>query len=249
LQAFFIDSGACTGRFNMDLDMQLVSQSEQDSFTLRFYTWEPYCVSLGANQPEDDIDTAKLYDDGFHLVRRPTGGRAVFHSEELTYSVVINSNKWSPKEAYTWINEALLSGLGAYDSRLTTAGLSQDEVKFKEHYRSVESAACFSVPARSEVKFDGRKLIGSAQRKTGNVILQHGSINTGPFHKHIVDYLTLEPGERESLRALLENSTADIGSILNAEVDILRLKESILQAFTEKSGFDFTFLEMKMDEI
>lgn len=233
----------------MDLDMQLVSKSVKDTFTLRFYTWEPYCVSLGANQPEGDIDMVRLFNDGFHLVRRPTGGRAVFHSEELTYSVVINSNRWSPKEAYTWINEALLAGLSIYDERFITAGLSHDEIRFREHYRSVESAACFSVPARSEVKFDGRKLIGSAQRKIGNVILQHGSINTGPFHKRIVDYLILEPGERENLRVLLENSTADIGSILNGKVDILRLKESILQAFAEKSGLDFTFLEQKMDEI
>lgn len=232
----------------MDTDLELVAGSDAESFTLRFYTWEPYCVSLGANQKESDIDTIKLYNDGFHLVRRPTGGRAVFHSEELTYSVVINSDRWSPKEAYKAINEALLFGLGDYDAGLSTAGLSDQEVKFREHYRSVESAACFSVPARSEVKFDGRKLIGSAQRKIGQVILQHGSINTGPFHKRIVDYLLLDEASKQDLKALLESSTADISSILNGEVDLDRLKVSILKGFVEKFGLNFSVLEMKMDD-
>lgn len=232
----------------MDTDLELVAGSVTDSLTLRFYTWEPYCVSLGANQQESDIDTGKLYNDGFHLVRRPTGGRAVFHSEELTYSVVINSNRWSPKEAYKAINEALLDGLGKYDTGLSTAGLSDQEVKFREHYRSVESAACFSVPARSEVKFDGRKLIGSAQRKIGQVILQHGSINTGPFHKKIVDYLLLDESGKQDLKALLESSTADISSILKEAVDLDRLKDSILKGFVEKFGLNFSILEMKMDD-
>ncbi len=231
----------------MDLDLELVARSAEDSLTLRFYTWQPYCVSLGANQAESDIDIARLISDGFDLVRRPTGGRAVFHSEELTYSVVIRSGKWSPKEAYSAINEALLSGLGLYDPRLCDAGLSKEDVRFREHYRSVESAACFSVPARSEVKFDGRKLIGSAQRKIGQAILQHGSINTGPFHKKIVDYLILGESEKARLAALLESSTADIGSILGTGVDEERLKGALLKGFTEKFSMNFSFLEMKTD--
>jgi len=247
LQAFFLDSGAGTGRYNMDRDLELVAGSVDDSFTLRFYTWEPYCVSLGANQAESDIDTAKLFADGFDLVRRPTGGRAVFHSEELTYSVVIRSGNWSPKEAYTAINEALLTGLGIYDPRLSDAGLSGEDVKFREHYRSVQSAACFSVPARSEVKIDGRKLIGSAQRKIGQAILQHGSINTGPFHKRIADYLILPEKEKESLIKLLESGTADIRTILGSEVDLNRLKTAILKGFELKFCMDFSFLEMMTD--
>ena len=70
--------------------------------------------------------------------------------------------------------------------------LEKSQPDFREFYKEGHSAVCFAVPAKSELKFDGRKLVGSAQRKFGNVILQHGSILCGEFHKKIVDYLASE---------------------------------------------------------
>lgn len=231
----------------MEYDINLANESLPESICLRLYRWAPYCISLGANQTLESLDLKKLTDDGFDYVKRPTGGRAVFHSEELTYAVVINSGTFTPKGAYKIINEALLRGLSLFDSRLTDAGLEKEEVNFKEHYSSGLSAACFSVPSRSEVKFDGRKLIGSAQRKTGNVILQHGSINTGDFHKKIVDYLILTPKEKEDLKNLLDNKTSDIRSITGQDVDFQKLSKTIVEGFRQRFSLDFEKL-IKLEE-
>ena len=239
IKGYFIDTGASTGRFNMDFDLQLAAGSEEASMYLRLYEWNPYCISLGANQSEESLNREALHRDGYDWVRRPTGGRAVFHSEELTYSVILNKMNMSPRDSYNAINEALLLGLADYDQRLGGAGLSSEEVDFKEHYRSAESAACFSVPSKSEVKMEGRKLIGSAQRKIGVVILQHGSINTGSFHKKIVDYLNIDMFEKESLKMLLNEKTSDIKSITGEEVDMEKLKFSILKGFRGRFSIDF----------
>lgn len=247
MKSFFIDTGADTGSHNMEFDLRLVELSEPESIYLRLYTWYPYCISLGANQPIDSLDLKRLIIDGFDYVKRPTGGRAVFHSEELTYSIVINSGSFTPKAAYKKINEALLFGLSVYDSRLTDAGLENEEVNFKQHYSSGLSAACFSVPSRSEVKFDGRKLIGSAQRKTGDVILQHGSINTGNFHKRIVDYLILSNDEKKDLNRLLDDKTADVRSITGEEVDLKKLSDAIVKGFRQEFKLGFEKL-IKLEE-
>ncbi len=249
IKGYHIDTGASSGRFNMDFDLRLASESEESSFYLRFYRWDPFCVSLGANQPEEGLNIEALHADGFDFVRRPTGGRAVFHSEELTYSVILNKTDLTPRESYNAINEALLMGLVNYDKRLSAAGLSGDEVNFKEHYRSAESVACFSVPSKSEVKLDGRKLIGSAQRKIGGVILQHGSINTGSFHKKIVDYLNIDRFEKVSLKMLLDTKTSDIKSIIGEDVDMERLKISILDGFRERFSLDFEELLIEKESL
>lgn len=247
MNSFFLETGANTGDYNMEFDLHLADESESESIYLRLYTWDPYCISLGANQAVESLDLKKLNADGFDFVKRPTGGRAVFHSEELTYSVVINSLSFTPKGAYKQINEALLLGLSFYDRRLTDAGLENEEVNFKQHYSSGLSAACFSVPSRSEVKFDGRKLIGSAQRKTGNVILQHGSINTGDFHKRIVDYLILSPDEKKDLHTLLDDKTSDIRSITGQEVDMKKLGDAIVKGFRQEFKLGFEKL-IKLEE-
>lgn len=247
MNSFFLNTGANTGDNNMEFDIRLAEESESESIYLRLYSWDPYCISLGANQHVESLDLQKLIADGFDYVKRPTGGRAVFHSEELTYSVVINSGNFTPKGAYKQINEALLLGLSLFDPRLTDAGLENEEVNFKQHYGSSLSAACFSVPSRSEVKFDGRKLIGSAQRKTGNVILQHGSINTGDFHKRIVDYLILTPQEKKDLRKLLDEKTSDIRSITGQEVDKIKLSDAIIKGFRQEFNLGFEKL-IKLEE-
>jgi len=243
MKAFFVDTGAHEGKFNMDYDLRLVANVPPEAMILRFYTWKPYCVSLGANQPDSEVLTDKLTADGFTMVRRPTGGRAVFHSEELTYSVVLRSALMTPRRIYSDVNEALLIGLRHYDQRLAVAELSEKEVKFREHYRVAGSAACFSVPAKAEVKFEEKKLIGSAQRRLGDVTLQHGSINTGAYHKRIVEYLNLSEEEKEEIKNILEAGTSDISEITGEKVDFKKLKEYILFGFSQKFGLNFVNLE------
>lgn len=229
MELIVIDSGFQTGKYNMDFDLELVEQVQPNQYILRFYQWKPYCISLGANQKEEDIDKDKLFNDGFDLVRRPTGGRAVFHAEELTYSFVCYINNFSPLSLYSKINNALLKGLSIFDERCSGLELEKFQPDLNKHYQNPEGVACFSTPAKSEVKFGGKKVIGSAQKKIGDKILQHGSILTGDFHKKIIDYLKLNDDMKQKVAKVIDEQTLTIKDIINDNVDFEKLKSSIVE--------------------
>ena len=97
----------------METDLFLAKDCEPDEAIFRLYRWEPYCISLGANQKESIIDYGLTRKDGIDVVKRPTGGRAILHAEELTYSVIYPlSPDISAKELYADINSALKEGTG-----------------------------------------------------------------------------------------------------------------------------------------
>ncbi len=227
----FINTGFNTGGFNMELDVRLAEACGHNEGYLRLYRWKPYCISLGANQILDSINLSKAAEDNIDVVKRPTGGKAILHSEEMTYSVVIPLAKnSSARNIYHEINLALAAGLNLYDKRLSRVELENVQPDFREFYKDEKSVACFAAPAKSELKFDGKKLAGSAQRKMGNVILQHGSILCGDFHKRIIHYLNSNKENILKVAGVLE-STADIKSITGKEVDYDLLSGSIRDGF------------------
>jgi len=233
----FISTGENTGVYNMDLDLQLATHVCKDEAVLRLYQWKPYCISLGANQNESVINKHKCDDDGITIVKRPTGGRAILHAEELTYSVVMHcSHENSPQKIYKDINDALLMGLGFYDERLTMAELEYQQPDYGAIYRSGKSVACFAETAKNELKFAHKKLIGSAQRKMGGVVLQHGSILCGSFHKRLPRYLLVDEEEKVSMIRELLDKTTEIGSILQSAVDYTKLEDSIVLGFEKFYG-------------
>jgi len=230
----FVNTDFNTGRFNMNFDLQLASELASDEAVLRIYRWKPYCISLGANQRSETLDLKKTEAERLNIVKRPTGGRAILHSEELTYSVIHPvKNISSPKNLYREINLALKKGLENYNTVFSNIELENVQPDFPVLYTENKSTLCFAVSAKNELKFDGKKLVGSAQRKIGKVLLQHGSILCGSFHKKIVDYLMLSEVEREILKSEIENTTTEISKILNEEVDYLRLAESVKSGFEE----------------
>ena len=243
----FTNTGFNTGAFNMAMDVHLAKACAQDEALLRLYRWKPYCISLGANQDFNSINLSKTDKDNIDVVKRPTGGRAILHAEELTYSVVIPLEKnSSARNIYREINLALAEGLNLYDKRLSSVELENVQPDFRSFYKEEKSVACFAVPAKSELKFDGKKLAGSAQRKMGNVILQHGSILCGNFHKRIVGYLNSSEENTESVAKILE-STADIKSITGKEVDYDILCSSIKDGFS--SYFKINFEDFGKDKL
>ena len=228
----FIDSGFKTGRFNMDFDLELVKNFKSDSPVLRVYRWEPYCISLGANQDFNSINQKKTELEGLDIVKRPTGGRAILHAEELTYSVVYPVSKnLSPKQIYREINLALKNGLIFYDSMFEKIELEHTQPHFPSFYKGEKSTLCFAVSAMNELNFNGKKLAGSAQRKIGNVILQHGSILCGSFHKRIVDYINLPEVKIEEIKNEMEETTIELETILKKKIDYQKLTHSIKKGF------------------
>lgn len=228
----YVNTGENTGSFNMRYDLNLVKDASSGNVVFRLYKWNPYCISLGANQDESEIDIVKAERDGIDLVKRPTGGRAILHSEELTYSVTSVLDKdSSPRNMYRLINYALLEGLKIYDTRLTgleTEGVQPDLLSF---YKENLSSACFGVPAKNEIKYNGKKLVGSAQRKIGGILLQHGSIMCGNYHVNLAGYLNLPQDERLEIKKVLKNKTTELETILQNKTDYDKLSESLVMGF------------------
>lgn len=236
----FLDTGFGSGKFNMDFDINLAKTCPPENCYLRFYQWKPFCISLGANQKLSALNRSKIAEENIDVVIRPTGGRAIFHSEELTYSVIMPiSENLSPRKIYEEINSALLKGLSNYDPALTFAELEKSQTHFPSFYKEELSSACFAVPAKNEIKIDGKKLAGSAQRKYGNVILQHGSILCGSMHKKIIDFMDLSDTQKSSFKFELDNKTADIKSILDCKVNYPLLKSSIQNGFEKHFKIEF----------
>jgi len=166
---------------NMAVDeaiLQLHSEGKVPP-TVRFYTWEPATLSIGYFQKaEKEIDFAELRKHQLGFVRRPTGGRAVLHDQELTYSVVVSERHpkmpSSVTEAYKVISMGLLHGFQNLNLQAEMVSLASEEEK--EKYSSPGSSACFDSPSWYELVVEGKKVAGSAQTRQKGVILQHGSI-------------------------------------------------------------------------
>jgi lipoate-protein ligase A len=242
---FFLNTGAGTGKFNMDFDVALAGACTAEDFFLRLYTWQPYCLSLGANQPDTSVDPVKLQAAGIDLVRRPSGGKAILHAEELTYSVVCHTNtSFTPQQIYREINEALLTGLSIYDERLQFAELENLQPDFRAMFNKDGNFACFGSSAKHELKFDHKKLVGSAQRKMGNVVLQHGSLLCGTYHKRITDFLRYDAATLRVLEQELLDRTIELNTALDAPVDLPRLEISLKAGFEKYSGMKFEDKEL-----
>lgn len=160
--------------------------------TLRLYRWRPACLSLGRFQRSDAIDRTACERAGVAVVRRPSGGRALLHDEELTYAVVCRAGH--PRfggdlilETYRQISLALGAGLRrlGVDVMLTPVG--------RRHLAG--SAACFDTPAAYELMVAGRKLAGSAQVRRAGALLQHGAIPLAPHAARLAALLADPPAD------------------------------------------------------
>ena len=174
-----LDTGPADGFTNMAIDEAIlgVHAAKGGPSTLRFYTWSPPALSLGYGQPiASDIDLTQCQALGIDVVRRPTGGRAVLHDHEVTYSLVISAD--DPRvtsgilAAYLTISRALIRGL-------SYLGITAELLPLRRGVplpSDRASPVCFATPSSYEVAVAGRKIIGSAQRRVHDVIMQHGSI-------------------------------------------------------------------------
>jgi len=236
-----IVSGADTGKNNMEFDINLARRCKEDEAFFRLYTWEPYCISLGANQNINEINLELAQKDNIDCVHRPTGGRAILHAEEITYSVVLPySSTYSAKDIYTSISLALLEGLKLYSPILADAELEGLQPDFPNLLKSPSGMLCFASTAKSEIKYNGKKLIGSAQRKMEKIVLQHGSILCGAFHRKLPAYLLCDNSIKKELENELCEKTIEIDTILNETTNTVRLTECLI------AGFE-SFLKIKFN--
>ena len=256
-------SGGNDAFFNMGLDevFLLSCQDENSSPILRLYQWNPPGISLGYFQSiGKTIDVRKCQQNGIDFVRRITGGRAVLHENELTYSICA-SEKYYDKlgknvnETYQKISFAFIEGLKILNikadwvkphlssdsvthTRLPSlpdgrqAGVGQDSLTV--------SPPCFSSFSRYEITVLGKKLIGSAQRRFKNSFIQHGSLLLGKGNFDLSSFLPFSNKIDKRGKVFLEKST-NIEDILKQKVELKKIIETI------KTGFE-RFFEIELIE-
>jgi lipoate-protein ligase A len=199
--------------------------------TVRFYGWSPPAVSIGRHQPELDPEAiAMLEARGIDCVRRPTGGRAVYHgemTEELTYSVVapigVGPFAGCGADVHRRIHSVLVAALA--ESGVPARLVEDGAARRVRRLRPADRLACFATPVDGEIIAEGKKLVGSAQRRTRKAFLQHGSIPLAGDHA-ILD--AVWPGSLE------RGAATTVSAAASRDVSYSELAAGIVRAFERK---------------
>jgi lipoate-protein ligase A len=201
--------------------------------TLRLYAWQPPCLSIGYAQPCADIDQDRLHQLGWDWVRRPTGGRAILHTDELTYSVIASHSEpriaGSVLESYQRLSVALLAALHSLN-----IPAEAQTVSVSAHPHQNEPI-CFEVPSNSEIVVRGKKLIGSAQARRKQGVLQHGTLPLyGDLSRitRVLDYTNEQAREDAGIKLLARATTVE--SVLGSRLSWETAAQAIIAGFQSR---------------
>ena len=237
------------GAWNMAVDEAVLETVGRGGAlpTLRLYAWEPACLSLGYAQPMSDVDLPRLQARGWDVVRRPTGGRAVLHTDELTYSVI------APPDEPRLAGTVLASYHRLADALVEALNLLNMRVEVHENVAATRHAdanpVCFEVPSTYEITVDGKKLVGSAQARRKEGVLQHGSLPLSGDITRIIQVLAF-PDEASRSRAgerLLVRATT-VEAALKHKVTWEEAAQAIISAFQRVLALQFTHGSLTVDE-
>lgn len=234
---FFLDHDPASGAENMAIDEFILRGCEGSITTpvLRLYQFDPPAVTIGYHQePENILDPDALKEQPVDIVRRITGGRALLHQGELTYSLAAPLDCVSLgtglRETYMKISEALSKALIDFGLNIRIS----DSRNFSPGPDF--TSPCLAATSRDELNVGGRKLVASSQRRTGKAFLQHGSLLLTMDSVRIVDYLQ---GNWKSLSKRTTCLSREIGYL----PDVGALKNSIKASFTDRFDIDWIPLE------
>jgi lipoate-protein ligase A len=229
-----------TGAWNMAVDEAILEAVGRGDVlpTLRLFAWNPPCLSLGYAQSIADVDRERLTKHGWHLVRRPTGGKAILHTDELTYTVVAPHSE--PRlaggilESYKRLSLALLEALNLLGISAQSLEKPSDPAGQDKH-----DPVCFEMPSNYEITVAGKKIIGSAQARRQAGILQHGSF---PLHgdlTRITEALNFpdEKGRDQAAKRLRARATT-VEESLGYRVDWATAARAFATAFRRVLNLD-----------
>jgi lipoate-protein ligase A len=226
------------GATNMAVDEAILTAVTEGSSlpTLRFYAWSPPCLSLGRNQPLADADQEACLAAGVDIVRRPTGGRAILHTDELTYSILLPRS--DPRatddvvDCYRRLSEGLLVGL----RRL---GVEAIQATGQPGPASDPVAVCFETPTNYEIIAGGRKLVGSAQWRSRDGVLQHGTLPLYGGLTRVISYLAFPDEDRESRRRLLATRAVTLEEAIGCRLEFAQVVEALTEGFARALNLSF----------
>jgi lipoate-protein ligase A len=216
--------------------------------TLRFFRWQPACLSIGyAQSLRKEVELAECRRRGIDVVRRPTGGRAVLHDDEVTYSLICQESdplvSGGIVESYRKISAGILSGLqslGAEAAATPPRALAGQS----------KTAACFDSPSHYEITISGRKVVGSAQMRRASILLQHGSILLGINPLELFSLLRV-PSEsiRNQLAADLAKQVIGLREAIGGDIHYDKVAAAIQAGFQEAFQSPFLLGSLTVAEI
>lgn len=249
-QWYFINSGPCQPAYNMALDEALLDWHSAGEIppVIRFYEWNPATLSIGYfQQAHKDINLQAVQEQNLGFVRRPTGGRAVLHDQELTYSVIVSESypnmPATVTEAYRVISEGLLLGfqklgLEAYFS------VPQTEQQLAD-LKKPKSAVCFDAPSWYELVVEGKKVAGSAQTRQKGVILQHGAILLDLNEELLLSVFNFASEEaKERMRRKLPEKAVAMNQFVDTPFTIDQCVEAFSKGFEEALNIELMPYEL-----
>jgi lipoate-protein ligase A len=230
----YIPDQQMSASFNMAADNFLLQQcSDSETLFVRTYAWNRPSITIGMIQdPETVLDMAMIKRDEVEWIQRPTGGRPVLHYQDCTYSCVfshkLRSMGESVKETYAIISDCLKSALGT----IGIVSFSHDSDHMFNELKRQQKLPCFLAPNRDEIMVDGKKLIGSAQRRTRDGVLQHGSIPISNAYLQLPCYLNIDESERGNQIELLKKKTIHLSAV-NPDITFSQIAAGIIAGFSK----------------
>ena len=236
------------GAWNMAVDESLLEYVGRGESlpTLRLYAWEPACLSLGYAQPFADVDVVRLHERGWDAVRRPTGGRAILHTDELTYSITAPPDE--PRVLGT-VLESYNRLAGALVVAVKSLGVP---VEMKDHIPGQSGAqgpVCFEVPSAYEITVGGQKLIGSAQARRREGVLQHGTLPLYGDLGRITEALVFpDESARAAAAVKLWSRATTVETVLGRKIEWKTAAQAFVHAFETELNLTLERAEMSAAE-
>ncbi|MEA2037217.1 MAG: biotin/lipoate A/B protein ligase family protein [Nanoarchaeota archaeon] len=231
-----IDTSYNSPAVNMAIDEALLSSKLP---VLRFYRWKPAGLSIGYFQSTQNFNLENIKKNNIELVRRLTGGNAVLHDKELTYSFIVKESEMpkSVTESYKIISKGLLQGL-------RNIGLNAE--MNEEVEKDTKSDVCFNDPSWYEIIVNGKKLVGSAQKRIDGKLLQHGAVL---IEADIDKYCSLFKNYNEKLIKTVKDRMTSINNELNKRITYDGVKKAMIEGFEEALDIEFEESELTEEEL
>ncbi len=234
MKASYINTGAHNGAYNMAFDEALLLCSDPGQMVFRTFTWEPACLSLGCFQKYSEVNEQACKHHCIDIVRRPTGGRAVLHDKELTYSIIVRAPHplldQSVLSSYYLLCEGIVRALNNIGV-LATLKKSEDN--------ELSTPSCFAAPTFNDIEVNGKKIVGSAQMRTREGLLQHGSILLDVDLNKLFDVVTQDEAQARKLAEMSKKKITSVKAELGKDAPVDEMERAFKAGFNEAMGAIF----------